>query len=76
MVMTQGLEDFHAVRRAVFAKFGEGAKVFRNKEEYLWVGKNAVMALRYDENSKVGTFYLKSDAMTKVMADSPTKAKQ
>jgi hypothetical protein len=50
MVMTQGLEHFNAVRNAVFAKFGEGAKPFRNKEEYLWIGKNAVMALRYDEN--------------------------
>ncbi len=76
MAMTQGVEDFNAVRNAVFAKFGEGAKPFRNKEEYLWIGKNAVMALRYDENSKVGVFYIKSDAMTKVMAGSPSKVKQ
>ena len=60
----------------MFAKFGDGAKPFRNKEEYLWIGKNAVMALRYDENSKVGLFYIKSDAMTKVMAESPSKVKQ
>jgi hypothetical protein len=41
----------------------------------LWIGKNAVMALRYDENSKAGVFYIKSDVMTKVMADSPAKVK-
>ncbi len=67
MVMTQGLENFNVMKEAVFGKFGEGAKPFRNKEEYLWVGRNAVMALRYDEYSKVGTFYVKSDSMTKQM---------
>jgi hypothetical protein len=68
MVLTEGLEDFNAMKEAVFGKFGQGAKPFRNKEEYLWVGKNATMALRYDEYSKVGTFYIKSDLMTQKMS--------
>jgi len=76
MVMTQGFEDFNAVKEAVFGKFGVGAKPFRNKEEYLWVGKNAVMALRYDENSKAGIFYIKSDSMTKQMEEHVAKVKQ
>ena len=76
MVMTQGLEHFNAAKEAAFSKFGEGAKPFRNKEEYLWVGKNAVMALRYDENTKAGIFYIKSDSMTKQMEEHVAKVKQ
>ena len=67
MVITEGLENFNAVKEAVFAKFGQGAKPFKNKEEYLWIGKDAVMSVRYDDFSKVGTFYVKSDSMAKQM---------
>jgi hypothetical protein len=67
MVTTGGLTDWNSLKETVFSKFGVGAKPFSNKEEYLWVGKVAVMALRYDENSKRGTFYIRSESMEKQM---------
>lgn len=67
MVTTQGLEDWNALKEAAFNKFGVGAKPFLNKEEYLWVGKVAVMALRYDERQKMGTLYIRYEPMEKEM---------
>jgi hypothetical protein len=67
VITTEGLADFNALKEGVFGKYGLGAKPFRNKDEFLWVGKDAVMALRYDEVSKCGLFYIRSDAMAKQM---------
>jgi len=67
IVTTEGVENFNALKEGVFGKFGQGAKPFRNKEEYLWVGKDAVMSLRYDDFTKSGIFYIRSDAMAKKM---------
>jgi len=61
------VSDFEALKESVFEKFGVGAKPFRNKEEYLWVGKDATMALRYDENLRAGTYYIRSHSMEKKM---------
>jgi hypothetical protein len=68
VVTTKGPEEFNALKEAVFKKFGEGAKPFTNREEYLWVGKNAIMSLQYDDNSKFGTYYIRSESMAKKMA--------
>ena len=68
VVNTKGQEEFEALKETVFKKFGVGAKPFTNREEYLWVGKHAVMALQYDENFKSGTLYLRCDSMTREMA--------
>ena len=65
LVTTQGLSDWNGLKEVVFSKFGQGAKPFANAEEYLWVGKNATMALRYDEFSKEGVYYIRSDSMLK-----------
>jgi hypothetical protein len=67
MITTQGFEDWNSLKGSIFAKFGVGAKPFSNQEEYLWVGKNAVMAMKYDEISKLGTLYVRSDSMAKKM---------
>jgi hypothetical protein len=67
LVNTEGLDDWNALKQVVFGKYGVGARPFLNKEDYLWVGKVAVMALRFDEYSKVGTLYIRSDVMTKQM---------
>ena len=67
IVTTESPADFKALKEGVFGKFGEGAKPFRNREEYLWVGKDAVMALRYDDFLKTGIFYIRSDSMAKKM---------
>jgi hypothetical protein len=61
-------EELNALKEVVFRKFGEGAKPFVNREEYLWVGKNVVMGLQYDENLKFGNYYIRSDSMAKQMA--------
>jgi hypothetical protein len=61
-------EELNGVKHAVFRKFGEGAKPFLNREEYLWIGKKAVMALQYDENLKFGSYYIRSDSVAKQMA--------
>jgi hypothetical protein len=65
LVTTQGLSDWNGLKEVVFSKFGVGAKPFTNVEEYLWVGKNATMALRYDELSQEGLYYIRSDSMLK-----------
>ena len=67
MVMTDQVSDFEALKESVFEKFGVGAKPFINKEEYLWIGKDATMALRYDENLRKGTYYIRSHSMEKRM---------
>jgi hypothetical protein len=67
MVTTKNLSDWNALKEAVFNKFGVGTKPFVNKDEYLWVGENAIMALQYNEILKIGTFYIRSDSMAKQM---------
>lgn len=67
MVMTEQASDWGALKESVFEKFGMGAKPFSNKEEYLWIGRGATMALRYDENSGKATYYIRSHSMEKQM---------
>ena len=72
MVTTQGFSDWNLLKEAAFNKFGVGAKPFLNKEEYLWVGQVAVMALRYDERQKMGTLYIRFEPMEKEMQAAAT----
>jgi len=67
MVMTEQVSDFEALKESVFERFGVGAKPFTNKEEYLWIGKDVTMALRYDEHLRKGTYYIRSHSMEKQM---------
>jgi hypothetical protein len=67
LVMTEKASDWDALKESVFEKYGVGAKPFTNQEEYLWIGKNATMALRYDELLKKGTYYIRSHSMEKQM---------
>jgi hypothetical protein len=67
VVKTKQVSDWEDLKEAVFEKYGVGAKPFSNQEEYLWVGTDATMALRYDGNSKSGTFYIRSHTMEKKM---------
>ncbi len=67
LVMTDEISDWGPLKESVFEKFGAGAKPFSNKEEYLWIGKDATMALRYDEILKKGTYYIRSHSMEKQM---------
>ena len=67
VVSTKGPGEWNGLKETVFKKFGEGAKPFLNQEEYLWVGKNAAMTLRYDENSTLGTYYIRSESVAKQM---------
>ena len=68
MINTKEPEELNVLKDAVFKKFGVGAKPFMNQEEYLWVGKNVVMSLKYDENLKFGDYYIRSESMVKKMA--------
>ena len=68
MITTQGHSNWNALKEAVSEKYGEGAKPFLNREEFLWLGEDAVMALRYDETTKGGLFYIRSESMLKRMA--------
>ena len=72
MVTTQGLADWNSLKETAFNKFGVGAKPFLNKEEYLWVGEVALMALRYDERQKMGTLYIRFEPMEKEMGSMVT----
>ena len=67
LVMTEQASDWDALKESVFEKFGAGAKPFTNQEEYLWIGKNATMALRFDELLRMGTYYIRSHSMEKQM---------
>jgi len=67
MVITEQVSDWDALKESVFEKYGVGAKPFSNQEEYLWIGKDVTMALRYDENLKKGTYYIRSHSMEKQM---------
>ena len=68
VVSTNGPEEFNALRKAVFDKFGGGAKPFMNREEYLWEGKNVIMGLNYDDNLKFGLYYVRSKSLATKMA--------
>ena len=65
LVTTQGLSDWNGLKDVVFSQFGQGAKPFTNAEEYLWIGKNATMALRYSAFSQEGVYYIRCDSMLK-----------
>jgi len=67
MVVTEDASDWEPLKETVFEKFGVGAKPFVNQEEYLWVGKDATMGLRYDAYAKTGTLYMRSHTMEKQM---------
>ena len=68
LVTTKGLSDWNGLKEVVFSKFGEGGKPFVNAEEYMWVGKNTVMVLRYDEFSQEAVYYIRSDSLLKKVA--------
>jgi hypothetical protein len=67
MVMTEQASDWDALKESVFEKYGVGAKPFSNQEEYLWIGKDVTMGLRYISYSKMGTYYIRSHSMEKQM---------
>jgi hypothetical protein len=67
VVTTEQASDWGPLKETVFEKFGVGAKPFSNQEEYLWIGKDATMGLRYDAYSKIGTLYMRSHSMEKQM---------
>ena len=75
IVTTKSLPDWNVLKEAIFNKYGVGTKTFRNREEYFWAGKNALMALRYEEISKEGIFYIKSESISKQMEDFRAKVK-
>lgn len=72
MVTTESTSDWNALKEVVFSKYGEGAKPFKNKEEYLWTGKKVFMALRYDETSNEGLYYIRTESMAKEIDSSRT----
>ena len=65
VVITEQASDWGALKESVFEKFGPGAKPFSNIEEYLWIGKNATMALRYDGYLRKGNYYIQYHSMEK-----------
>ena len=67
VVKTEGVSDWEALKESVFEKYGVGAKPFSNQEEYLWIGKDVTMSLRYDAYAKTGLYYMRSHTMQKQM---------
>jgi len=67
MVSVKSLPDWQTLKKAVFLQFGEGAKPFHNKDEYIWFGQDTIMALQYNEILKIGIFYIRSESMAKKM---------
>jgi hypothetical protein len=67
VITTENASDWEPLKETVFERFGVGAKPFSNQEEYLWIGKDATMGLRYDTYSKTGTLYMRSHSLEKQM---------
>ena len=44
---TFGVARWNAMKEAIFKQYEEGAKAFKNSEEYLWTGEEVIIALRY-----------------------------
>jgi hypothetical protein len=63
MIKTDGVASWNALKKAIFKHYGKGAKAFKNREEYLWTGEDVIMALRYDEDMKMGLFYIRSESI-------------
>ncbi len=63
MIKTDGFASWKALKKAVLKHYGEGAKALKNREEYLWTGEDVIMALRYDEDEKMGLFYVRSESI-------------
>ncbi len=63
MIKTDGVAHWNALKKAIFKHYGEGAKLLKNREEYLWTGEGVIMALRYDEDMKMGLFYIRSESI-------------
>jgi hypothetical protein len=59
MIETDGLARWNILKKAIFNHYGEGAKVFKNMEDYLWNGEDVIMALRYNDYLKTGIFYIR-----------------
>ncbi len=71
MIKTDGLARWNVLKKAVLTHYGEGAKPFKNREEYLWSGETVIMALRYDEEEKRGLFYIRSESLREKMVRKP-----
>jgi hypothetical protein len=67
MIKTDGPARWDTLKKAIFKHYGEGAKPFKNREEFLWTGENVIMALRYDEDIRRGVFYIRSDSIRNQM---------
>jgi hypothetical protein len=67
MIKTDGFANWKALKKAILKHYGEGAKPFRNREEYLWTGEDVIMALQYDDDNKMGLFYIRSESILNQM---------
>jgi hypothetical protein len=67
MIKTDGVAGWNALKKAILRHYGEGAKAFKNREEYLWTGEDVIIALRYDEDEKMGLFYIRSESIRSQM---------
>ena len=67
MIKTDGITRWNALKKAIVKHYGEGAKTFKNREEYLWTGEDVIIALRYDEDVKMGLFYIRSESIRRQM---------
>jgi len=71
MIKTDGPTRWNVLKNAILTHYGEGTKPFRNREEYLWSGENVIMALRYNPESEMGLFYIRSESLRKKMTRKP-----
>ena len=74
MIRVSGQARWSALKKAIFTHYGEGAKPFRNREEFLWTGQDVTMALRWDEENETGLFYVRSESLRHQMI--PEKKKE
>ncbi len=63
MIRVDGQARWNTLKKAIFTHYGEGAKPFRNREEYLWTGEDVTMALRWNPDTETGRFYIRSESL-------------
>jgi hypothetical protein len=66
-VSTPGVARCNLLKKAILKHYEEGAKAFKNREEYLRTGEDVIIALRYDKDVKMGLFCSRSESIRSQM---------
>jgi hypothetical protein len=64
-ITVKGQDNWSALKKAAFARYGKGLQVTPNVERYAWAGPVTAIGLEYNETSQTGLLYLVSTEISK-----------